>query len=136
MGKIDFINEMTQTLEGRPRMSNRLQPSEKDLLGFFGKLRGERSSRILGTYQNYVSSFMIHILDTSLYAREERLDVGYPGGTCDRWSHITSRPLDRNGNRFIIDCEGFAFIARHLLPAAGWKFNGYRLLFRTTRGLH
>ena len=99
-------------------------PSQATMEAYFRTFLAGNAYDERRAFFNYALAFYIHINEFNPTG-----DVGYPGGTCDRWTDLTSRTL-RNGRR-VIDCEGYAFLASILLVAAGWTLDGYRLAYST-----
>lgn len=124
MSQTEFITAMTTALGRRPQLDHGRQPSEADLSAYFATLSGNPEGAI-AAYESYAQAFYVHISSIG----SGRGDVPSPDG---RWSSI--RGLRRHGSggqqRRITDCEGYAFIGRQLLTAAGWSFAGYRIVYR------
>jgi hypothetical protein len=125
MSRESFIADMEGALGRAPSLSHG-QPSNDDLRAYFATL-GAEPDAALAAYREYASSFYVHISRTG---SGTDADVSWPGGSCDRWSELVSRPRDQH--RRIVDCEGFAFIAQELLAAAGWDTVGYAVVYLPT----
>jgi len=122
MSRESFIGDMRASL-GRDPSLRHGQPDRDDLRAYFETLR-DSPDAALAAYREYAGSFYVHIVRTSAGAGA---DVTWPGGACDRWSELVARPSDQH--RRIIDCEGYAFVAAELLPAAGWTLQGYAVIY-------
>jgi hypothetical protein len=122
MSQETFIAGMQSTL-GRSVRVRQGQPDRGDLLEYFQAI-GDLHLAV-EQYTEYARSFYVH---TMFVPGDRDGDVSWPGGSCDRWSEINSRP--RHQSRRIIDCEGYAYLAGQLLGAAGWRVRGYQVIFR------
>ncbi len=122
MSRQTFLADMSRVLETRVRGV----PSLAQLRRYFRALTPDAA---LAAYQEYASSFYVHIATAT---GDPTADVTYPGGACDRWREVTGRR--QSGGRRIIDCEGFAFIAYQLLHEAGFLQIGYQVFYLATRG--
>ncbi len=123
MSQTEFIASMEAAL-GRRSPLETGQPAEADLTAYFATLRGD-PDRAVAEYERYVQAFYLHVTTV----RGPRADVPSPG---DRWSSLRGLRTHGSGSqrRRLTDCEGYAFIARRLLTAAGWAFAGYRIIYR------
>ncbi len=122
MSRESFISDMRTALQREIRLSNR-QPDRRDVLDYFRGLHDRQ--RAVEIYTDYARSFYTHAM---FVPGTRDGDVRWPGGSCDRWSEVVSRP--RYQSQRIIDCEGFAFLASELLGAAGWRLIGYQVIYR------
>ena len=127
MSQESFISDMQRAL-GRPVQTRGGQPAAGDVRAYFRTLSGN-PSQALAAYEEYAGSFMIHVAAAT---RGRTGDVTWPGGTCDQWSEIVSRPQDRQHRR-MIDCEGYAYLAQDLLTEADWSFIGYEVIYLPTQ---
>lgn len=127
MSRQSFVSDMQEAI-GRPVRWPGGHPHPDDLRAYFRTLRG-RPDAALEAYREYAGSFMVHIETAT---RGAQIDVVWPGGSCDRWSEIVSRP--RRQHRRMIDCEGYAFLAQELLTEAGWDFVGFEVIYLPTQG--
>lgn len=92
------------------------------MTAFFGStyVTGRVASGQCSIFHRYANLYYVHIYEVNPTG-----DVRYPGGICDAWRDLTTRP--GNAGRNIIDCEGYAYLASVLFRAAGWTVDGYRL---------
>ncbi|GAB4328342.1 MAG: hypothetical protein Kow0074_24240 [Candidatus Zixiibacteriota bacterium] len=126
MSRESFLQDMQQAIQ-RPVRQSGGHPNTNDLLEYFRTLRNNPNAA-LAAYREYAGSFMIHIESAT---RGRQIDVAWPGGSCDRWSEILSRP--QRQHRRMIDCEGYAYLAQQLLTAAGWDFIGFEIIYLPTQ---
>jgi len=117
-----FVDEMRTAL-ARPSIPHS-PPGRTLLREYFGHstVLAQTAYRQCQTFYRYAGAFYVHVIEVS-----PGTDITYPGPghICDRWSDFNR--LGTSGNRRVIDCEGFAFLASELLPPAGWTLDGYRL---------
>jgi hypothetical protein len=117
--RVLFVREMEDRLVGREIHT---PPTREELVDYFSTYSSRDPSQARNAFFRYALAFHVHIEEVTPGG-----DVNYPGGSCDQWSDLTSRPL--NQGRRIQDCEGFAYMASVLFQAAGWALDGYRIAY-------
>ena len=124
MSRESFLADLRTALGRNVAMRPGGQPAHADVLAYFRTLSGN-PERALAVYQDYVQSFYIH----AAHVPNDRSggNVDWPGGSCDRWDELVARR--RHQSQRIIDCEGYAFMGAQLLQAAGWRLQGYLVIY-------
>lgn len=121
--------DVAQTLADAKIGKVSFPPSEANAVAFFKTLKGKPMSDIQDAFRNYANAFYVHSETKGV----DRGDITYgdhkhvEGNTAykwtgpESWKEITDSREAHSDGRRVIDCEGYAYMGKELLGAAGFK---------------
>lgn len=108
-------------------------PSETNVKSYFSTMRGKSIGEVKSAFEDYSNSFYIHsetkgVDKGDIKYDEETHNIGntqYKTTTPEDWDDLNkSREMHTDGRR-IIDCEGYALLAKTALTSAGFTQGTY-----------